>query len=274
MPQRDIAVWPFRAYQRVFADHKGVIGVFRLKIGLAALFTDRHMAAIAAGIGNGMAYLAGECITVLIVHRVVGFARRSIRMTADTGRIFIPRKTVVHRLGAAMQFDARMAFDAIHPAFPEMDVPGEPFILSQVLVSNTAAVAGGAGAGHGWGFFKDMAIEQTTAHIFGLGHMAFTASGVAGAAMVAEHGLQRWMIFRNRTGIDLGPVSGLSVVQGIPVGIHLILMAISASDLWIFAGAWIHAGMGFFFNGGLDATMAISTGYSSVGGCFIFVERD
>jgi hypothetical protein len=110
-----------------------------------------------------------------------------------------------------MHLGRGMAAGASHALLTEVDIGPQPFalILTQELVANPAAVAGGAGAGHGRGFDEVVTIQQATANTPGLADMAIAAAGMAARAVVAEHLLHFRMIGRGAARFQDCPVTGL-----------------------------------------------------------------
>ncbi len=107
-----------------------------------------------------------------------------------------------------------------------MHVTGQFLVLAKVFIAHPAAMAGSAGARHGWGLHKQVTIQQTSAHAVRLADMAVAAGGVAGSAVVAKHGFQSWMILRHAAGIQNRPVSCLgSVEAGIKI-LAFLFMAV------------------------------------------------
>jgi hypothetical protein len=114
-----------------------------------------------------------------------------------------------------MQFSACMTFDAVHACFAKVNVTGNTFILAEEFITHAAAVTGGAGAGHRWGFLKDVPREKSAAHILGLADVALAAGRVTSGAVIAEHLFDGWVVFGDfsRAGIERCPIALLAVVK-------------------------------------------------------------
>jgi len=68
-----------------------------------------------------------------------------------------------------------------------MEIGHQAFILTHVFVTDTAAVAGSAGSGHGRVAGEEMTREQTPTNTGRLADMAITTTGMAAGTMVAKH---------------------------------------------------------------------------------------
>jgi hypothetical protein len=63
-------------------------------------------------------------------------------------------------LGAlTVQLGGFMTIDTIHAGLAEMNIRLNALIFAHIFVANPAAVAGGAGASHGWRAFEEVSIE-------------------------------------------------------------------------------------------------------------------
>jgi hypothetical protein len=108
------------------------------------------------------------------MHLDIVFAQDSIRMARLASRRLQASVAMVGRrhghffrrdmtLGAigrlAVQLVVRMTIGTIHPAFTEMDITRDAFMLAEILIPYPAAVTGCAGTGHRRSAHKFMAFE-------------------------------------------------------------------------------------------------------------------
>jgi hypothetical protein len=93
-----------------------------------------------------------------------------------------------------------------------MDIAHQAFVFTQVFVANAAAMASSTIASHGWLSIKVVPIHKPFAYQSGLADMTFTTGCMAGAAMIAKHLGNGFVIGRSRALIQHCPVTGQVVV--------------------------------------------------------------
>ena len=94
-----------------------------------------------------------------------------------------------------MHFMAGMAINTRHTPLAKMNIRPQIFMLAEVFIAHTTAVAGGAVARHRRCFVKQMSFDEAAPNQIGLAYMALTTSSMAGAAMIAKHAFNGFMIF-------------------------------------------------------------------------------
>ena len=138
-------------------------------------------------------------------------------------------------LWLAMHVVPTVAVDAGHPSLPEVDIPSEVFVFTQVFIANPAAVTGGTVPGHRRCFIEVVTIDETTADRSGLANVTFAASSMAASTMIAKHLADSLVPFGRRPRVQYGPIPFQVRVQAFITHSHYVRMAFAAGGIWVAA---------------------------------------
>src|SRR5574341_91455 len=98
-----------------------------------------------------------------------------------------------------------------------MDIAGEAFISTAVLVADAAAMTASAGAAHRRRLDVSMAFQQPATHRRGLADVALPARGVTAVAVVGLHVFQNRVIVWKATAVQSRVVARQRDVQAVLV---------------------------------------------------------
>ncbi len=195
---------------------------------VARSLADANVAAIAAGVGKGVANLAAQVASVLLVHKdvilasgngdVAGFAAGALHAVVAVvwgyGHVcFWPLVAGLAVVWLAVHLVAAVAIYAGHTPLAEMNVGPQSFVFAQVLIAHAGAVAGSAVSRHGGGAVVVVPVYEAATNGVGLADVTIAAGGVAVAAMIIEHFGQGGLMGRGATCIEDGPIPFQVVVQ-------------------------------------------------------------
>jgi hypothetical protein len=144
------------------------------------------MAAIATGIGYGVAYLTGErTLMDLMLYDRIGRSSNLIVAAFAAGTLFTFIAVII--AFRIMHTGAIMAGNTIHTPLAEVNITRNTFVFAHVFIANTGTMASCTGAGHRRCLNICMTIQQSTTYTIRLGNMAITTGCVAGLTMISEH---------------------------------------------------------------------------------------
>ena len=214
MPHGYIVIGAVIALQRILPDKESDVAAIRFIERQVGLFADRDMAAVAAGVADAVADLAGRAY--LYAARVEGRNPCSHPPRDGSSHILDLRSIVavcrlIRRCG--VHIGGIVTGYAVHALFAEMNVARQLFILAQVFIPYSAAVTGRAGAGHRRGFLKGVPGQKAPTHTVRLADVALPAGRVARRAVVIVHRFQDRMRLRGAACVQRRPIAAQGIVQ-------------------------------------------------------------
>jgi len=169
------------------------------------------------------------------VGRYLRLVRNGVRMAISAARTIFHCIPAEYSLSFTMHLVSHVAGNTVHPFLGKMNVPADPLIITEVFITDAAAVAGKASGLHGRAPLEKVTIQQAPSDGLRATYMALPATGVT-TQTVLFHGrpqLFRQPAFSIYPQTDNPFIRCKGYVQAISVISGYLRMARTARFAWI-----------------------------------------
>lgn len=230
MSQSDEFFRPVFRLQWVEADFEIHCGLFCLII-LFTFIIFSKMATVTVLVRHGVTNMATHSAFVLFVGLCVlcGFIVNFV-VAVDTVGCILDFVSVCVVSAITVHFGSTVAFAACEIFF-SMNICGDTFIFSEVLLFDATAMTSGADGFHGRLFLKQMGLQQPPPKIIGAADMALAAAAVAHVAVILPCAVHLGMFRSGRVGAHVGHLVEWRErhVEAVPSALCNLLVALTTA---------------------------------------------